>query len=137
MKKTVKMSIQEFLNGYQKEEALSIKILNHFKKYGLVYKIIGSTIIILTVGGGFDYAFAAGASGVDVAMNKIYMKVVSIGKWIIIIKGGIDTIKSAGDGDFPAAKKHFFSHLIVYLCLLGLPWGMDQVDQAFKELNGM
>lgn len=96
-------------------------------------KVVGTTAIILVAGGGFDYAFAT--SGIDVEAKKLYHELAGIGKWIIIFKGGIDMVKSVGNGDFDGAKKHFLSYLLIYLALLGLPYGMDKVDTVFQNLQ--
>ncbi|MBG9548472.1 hypothetical protein [Cytobacillus firmus] len=126
------LSIKEFLHG-KDPVPFSAKVKRHFEKYGMVYKITGATVVVFMAGGGFDYAFAAGA--IDTGAKKLYYEIVNIGKWIIIFKGGIDTIKAVGDGDFPTAKKQFFQYLLIYLMLLGLPYGMDKVDQVFKGIS--
>lgn len=132
MRKTeVVGSVSDFLNG--KQSSKLAKVERHFKKYGMVYKIVGATVIIVMAGGGFDYAFAS--NGIDVAAGKLYTEIIGVGKWIIIFKGGIDTIKSVGNGDFDAAKKSFFSYLLTYLFLLGLPYGMDKVDEVFRNIK--
>jgi hypothetical protein len=127
-----KMSIKEFLNG-KEPEAFSTKIKHHLDKYGIVYKVVGTTVIILVAGGGFDYAFAS--SGIEAGAEKLYAKLLSVGKWIIIFKGGFDTIKNMANGDFDSAKKGFVGYLLVYLLLFGLPWAMDEIDIIFKELT--
>lgn len=135
MKKFTKvetMSVREFMNGKERE-AWSEKVARHFEKYGMVYKIAGGTIVILMAGGGFDYAFAA--SGIEIGAEKLYAKLMNVGKWIIIFKGGFDTVKHMVSGDFDSAKKGFLSYLIVYLFLLGLPWAMNEVDAIFVDLK--
>ncbi|PLR89521.1 hypothetical protein [Bacillus sp. T33-2] len=127
--KTEAMSIKEFMNPV-KPEWLPVKLQRHFKKYGSVYKIAGVSIIVLLGG-----APALASTGIDVGAKKLYYELVNIGKWIIIFKGGIETIKSVGNGDLDGAKKSFFSHLLIYLILLGLPYGMDKVDEVFQGLN--
>ena len=131
--RTETMSISEFLNGKEKEP-FSAKVERHFKKYGIVYKIVGATAVIFIAGGGFDYAFAAG-TGIEVGAQQLYRKLLSLGKWIIIFKGGFDIIKRMTDGDFDGAKKGFLSYLIVYIFLLGLPWAMNQVDALFNGIT--
>ncbi|WP_088086914.1 hypothetical protein [Bacillus sp. OV166] len=127
--KTQAMSISQFLN--REKEPISIKVERHFKKYGLVYKVAGVTLILLTGMGGD--VFAAGS--IDVEANKLYKEVIGVGKWIIVFKGGIDTIKSVGNGDFDSAKKSFFGYLLTYLFLLALPYGMDKIGGIFDHLN--
>lgn len=131
--KTEVMSFQEFLSGGKQQEKWVCKMDRHFKKYGFIYKVIGSTVIIMVAGGGFDYAFAAGS--LDESANRVYYKLVEVGKWIIIFKGGMETIKAAGGGDFDSAKKSFFSYLIIYLLLLGLPYGFNEIDKLFADLK--
>lgn len=125
------MSISEFMG--RKSESEETRLQRHFRKYGIVYKIVGTTVIILVAGGGFDYAFAS--SGIEVGAERLYAKLLTVGKWVIIFKGGFDTIKHMASGDFDSAKKGFLSYLIVYLFLLGLPWAMDEVDGIFKDLK--
>jgi hypothetical protein len=133
MKKTEVLSVSDFLHRKEKE-SLPVKLKRHLDKYGFIYKIAGSVVIILVAGGGMDYAFAAGSS-IDVGAKKLYYEIVKIGKWIIIFKGGMDTIKAAGSGDIEGVKKSFFSHLLIYLMLLGLPYGMDKVDEVFQSVT--
>ncbi|MFS0864146.1 hypothetical protein [Fredinandcohnia sp. 179-A 10B2 NHS] len=129
--KTEYMSVGAFVRN-EKEDVLT-KFKRHMDKYGIVYKIVGTTIIIFVAGGGFDYALAS--NGIDVGARKLYYELISIGKWVIVFKGGMDTIKSVGNGDFDSAKKHFFSYLMIYLLLLGLPYGMDKVDEVFQNIS--
>ena len=133
--RTESMSINQFLRGKEKAEPFSVKIDRHFKKYGFVYKVVGSTALIIVAGGGLDYAFAAGTGSIDRAGRKLYITLVNIGKWIIIFKGGVDIIKALGNGDIDHAKKTFFGHLLTYLFLLGLPYGMDKVDEIYTEVT--
>ena len=131
--KTESMSINQFLRGKEKEP-FSVKVNRHFKKYGFVYKVVGSTAMIIVAGGGLDYAFAAG-TGIEAGAQQLYTKLLSLGKWVIIFKGGFDIIKRMTDGDFDGAKKGFLSYLIIYIFLLGLPWAMDQVDSLFNGVT--
>jgi hypothetical protein len=127
--KTEVMSISEFL--HREKEPFSVKVERHFKKYGMVYKVAGITIIFLT--GVEISAFAS--SGIDVEARKLYKELLGIGKWIIVFKGGFDTLKMIGNGDFDAAKKSFFGYLLTYLFLLGLPYGLDKVDGIFDKIS--
>ena len=134
--KTETMSISEFLHG-KETEPFSAKVERHFKKYGMVYKVAGVTAVILIsaipLGGGAVTAFAS--SGIDVEAAKLYKELIGIGKWIIVFKGGFDTLKMIGNGDFDSAKKSFFGYLLTYLFLLGLPYGLDKVDQVFASVS--
>jgi hypothetical protein len=116
----------------RKEEPFSAKVERHFKKYGTVYKIAGITVIILASGIG-SHAFAAGL--IDIEAQKLYRELVGIGKWFIVFKGGINVIKSVGNGDFDAAKTSFFSSVFIYLILLALPYGLDKIDGIFDKIS--
>ena len=134
--KTQSMSISAFLGGQyakQEKEPFSIKVERHFKKYGFVYKVVGATVILIIAGGGFDYAFAS--SGIDREATKLYKELIGIGKWIIVFKGGFDILKMIGSGDLDSAKKSFFGYLLTYLLLLGLPYGLDKVDDIFNSVS--
>lgn len=133
MKKIEKMSVREFLNG-KEQETFQTKCARHFKKHGMLYKIAGSTVVILMAGGGFDCALAA-SSAIDAKANLIYYKLMDVGKWIIIFKGSIDTIKAVGNGDFDSAKKSFFSYLLIYILLLALPYGFEEIDKLFSNVK--
>lgn len=121
-------SVSEFL--HRNKEPFSAKVERHFKKYGFVYKVVGTTVIILSIG-----APALASSGIEIGAERLYSKLLSVGKWIIIFKGGFDIIKNMASGDFDSAKKGFLSYLIVYIFLFGLPWAMNEVDSIFRELN--
>ena len=71
------------------------------------------------------------ATGIDVGAQRMYAKIVSVGKWVIIIKGGIDCIQSALSGDFQSAKKQAFGYLMVFFIMLALPWGMNEIEAMF------
>jgi hypothetical protein len=121
-------SISEFL--HRKEEPFSVKAERHLKKYGFVYRAAGITIILMASGG-----TVLASSGIEVGAEKLYAKLLSVGKWVIIFKGGFDIIKNMASGDFDSAKKGFLSYLVVYIFLFGLPWAMNEVDTIFRELN--
>lgn len=124
MRKTERINFGEFVRGdYQRP--------THWQRHGFKYQVAGSAVILLVTGA--DISFAA--SAIDAKANVLYYKILDVGKWIIIFKGGIDTIKSVGAGDFDGAKKHFFSYLLVYLLLLAFPFGMDEVDKLFADLK--
>jgi hypothetical protein len=125
--KQERINFGEFMRGdYQRPSRLE----DHFRNHGFAYKVAGSAVILLTTGA--DLSFA---SAIDAKANVLYYKLIDVGKWIIIFKGGIDTIKSVGSGDFDMAKKHFFSYLLIYLLLLALPFGMNEVEKLFADLK--
>lgn len=126
MTKTESMSINEFMSRDFKLERTE----SRRNKIKLVVTVSGITLAITF--SGLDIVNAT--SGIDIQARKIYDKLLTVGKWIIVIKGGIDTINHSVQGDFDTAKKSFLSYLIVYLVLNGLPWAMDEVDKVFNEL---
>lgn len=109
--KTESMSIKEFMN---REKDMS---KGHFEKYGVYYKAAGISLIILSTG---DISFAAGIDPIGPAARGLYSQLVGIGKWIIIFKGGFETIKSIGNGDVDSAKKDFFRLSIKLFVFAGL-----------------
>jgi hypothetical protein len=127
--KQERINFGEFMRGEYRQPS---RLEDHFRNHGFAYKVAGSAAVLLVTG--VDVSFAAG-SVIDAKANVLYYKLLDIGKWIIIFKGGLDTIKSVGAGDFDSAKKHFFSYLLVYLLLLGLPFGMEEVDKLFADLK--
>lgn len=128
-------TISEFMSRGKKEDEILSKIRAHFDRHHIAYKVAGSFIII-SLAGGVDFAStASAATNIDAAGRSIYFKIVDIGKWFIISKGGFDTIKSMMQGDADSAKRNFFSYLIVYVVLLGLPWGFDTVEDVFKDMT--
>jgi hypothetical protein len=83
---------------------------------------------------GFDGTALAAGTGIDAGAEKIYDKILLVGKWIIIVKGAIDTINNTAQGDFASAKRSFLSYLIIYLILKAFPWAMNELDTIFKEM---
>lgn len=127
--KTQVMSIKDFMN-YEKEPFL-LKVERHLKKYGKVYKVAGLAAIILITPHGAVFA----SGGIDVEAGKLYKQLVSVGRWIIVFKAAIEMLKSLSNGDIESGKRIFFTHLMVYLLLLGLPYGLEKVDQVFASIN--
>ncbi|KGE16245.1 hypothetical protein [Paenibacillus wynnii] len=98
-----------------------------------VIKVAGITLLLLIGLPGTSHA--ATATGIDIVADKLYKKLLNVGKWVIIIKGGIDTIQNAVQGDLQASKKNFLGYLLVYIVLWALPWGLKQVDIMFADLG--
>lgn len=131
MAKVQTIKFNDFMSRNYKVK--SVKQINKGKAYKIIL-VGGLTLILLAAG---DVTFAASNTGIEVGAYAIYKKLLLIGKWIIIVKGGIDTINAMMQGDHGAAKRGFLTYLVVYLILNGLPWAMDQVDGLFKGLNGV
>jgi hypothetical protein len=128
--KQERINFGEFMRGDYKRPS---RLEDHFRNHGFAYRVAGSAAVLLVTG--VDVSFAA--STIDAGASALYYELTGIGKWIIIFKGGFDTVKSVGAGDFDGAKKHFFSYLLVYLMLLGLPYGLDKVDQVFRDMKSI
>ncbi|MEK4355226.1 hypothetical protein MKX41_31025 [Paenibacillus sp. FSL R5-0475] len=107
------------------------KITKSVMKKETLIKVAGITLLLLI--GLPDTSHAA--TGIDAVADKLYKKLLNVGKWIIIMKGGIDTIQSAIQGDVQSAKKNFLGYLLVYVVLWALPWGLKQVDVVFADMG--
>lgn len=130
MRKHQRMSIKQFVNGIE-EQSITEKIKHHISRNKTFYiHVAGATIIFLFCG--FDGS--ASASSIDVGARKIYDKLLNIGKWVIVIKGGIDFIQTVTNGDLDGAKKKFLTYLLIFAALHALPWSMDEIEKMFKEM---
>lgn len=111
-------------------------IVEHVSRHRVIYRIGALTLTMLLAGGleaiaapYVDGVSAVGdATGIDAGANKLYDRLLFIGKWIIIVKGAFDTISHTVQGDFVSARKSGLSYLMVYVILKGLPWAFRQVD---------
>lgn len=133
------MSIPDFVrNGWQ-EDWMIDRVIAHCKRHRIKYQVVGFTLILFVGLADVSQAheavatFAQSGTGIDQAGKKLYQQLLSIGRWVIIFKGAIDTIKSVADGDFDKAKTRFLGYVITYVLLLGLPWAFDQIDKLAKE----
>jgi hypothetical protein len=70
-------------------------------------------------------------ASVDDGGMRIYKKLTGIGKWAIVIKGAIDVIQSAINGDYQQAKTQFMGYLLCFAILLALPYGLSEIEDAF------
>lgn len=127
------ISFSQFINKDYNTSKIKDAIISHLKRHKIAYRIIGATIIIFA-SGILDPTLYAAGTGIDAGGIKIYHKLVNLGKWIIVIKGGWDTIQHTIKGDFDHAKKSFLQYLIVYVILLALPWSLNQIDSVFKDI---
>lgn len=72
------------------------------------------------------------ATGIDARGAQIHMKLVGIGKWIIVGKGTVDIIQNVLNGDTDTAKSKFMGYLLMFALLLALPWGLNEVEALFR-----
>jgi hypothetical protein len=96
-------------------------------KSGTAVKVAGLTVILLTTP---QVAFAAGFE--SNAMD-LYKKLLGIGKWVIIFKGAIETIKAVADGDTDKAKSSLIRHLVPFIVLMALPHAMNAAEDIFDK----
>lgn len=106
------------------------KVLAHLERnksfytgvcFSLGYALVASILLDPSV------AFA----DIDSGGARIHKKVVGIGKWVIVIKGTIETIKSVLDGDYLTAKTQFFQYLFCFAIMLALPWCLTEIEGVF------
>jgi hypothetical protein len=122
------MTIKEFMSRDFKAE----RIARNKKIAKTSIKVAATSSILIF---GFDtFAFATDGDVIDRKANVIYGKLLLLGKWVIIIKGAIDTINNMVKGDTDTAKKSFLGYLLIYVILHSLPWAMNEVDNLFKEI---
>ncbi|MGU3469875.1 hypothetical protein ACLBWT_01760 [Paenibacillus sp. D51F] len=67
-------------------------IVEHIERHKLIYQVGALTLTVLLGAGGVDAVFAAaGDVGIDAGAERLYSKLIGIGRWVII-KGAFDTI---------------------------------------------
>lgn len=118
-------------------QAGAAMVVEHIDRHKLLYRVGAITFMVMLGAGGLDQVFAASDAsglGLDAGAQKLYHKLISIGKWVIIIKGAFDTIQATVQGDFVQARKSGLAYLMVYAILLGLPWAFGQVEQLFEGM---
>lgn len=98
---------------------------------GTLIKVAGVTAILLI--GLPDVSHAA--TGIDEGAGKIYKKLLNVGKWVIIVKGGLDTVKHVADGDTLSARKNFLGYMLTYAILWALPWGFKEIENLFEGMG--
>ncbi|NOU98414.1 hypothetical protein [Paenibacillus planticolens] len=125
------MSIPDFVRNGWREETPINAFLAHLDRNKIKYRVIGTAIILFL--GFADAAFAS--TGIDVGAKRLYVRLIGVGKWVIIVKGGIDTIKAVAEGDFQAGKKNFLGYVLTYAILWALPWAFDEVEKLFTEME--
>jgi len=104
------------------------RLIKHLEKNKKIYVTVGYAVAASIL---FDPSTAF--ADINSGGKAIHAKLCSVGKWVIVVKGTIDTIQSVMNGDFQTAKKMFFSYLLCFAVMLGLPWSLDQVEGVFKQ----
>src|SRR5690606_1789570 len=109
----------EFLHNGWVKPTVNQKFINHLEKHKIKYQIVGTTMIIFLCTTGI----ASANTGIDAGAERVYKKLLNVGKWVIIVKGAIDTIKAVADGDMLSARKNALGYGVTYMILHALPWG--------------
>lgn len=135
MKKIQRYSIHEFMKGQLDQEHFIQKARKHIAKNSTFYITVGGMTIFFLFCGFDGSALAAGSTGIDRGMSEMYKKLLSVGKWVLVIKGAIDVIQSVTSGDFETAKKRSLGYLLSFLILLGLPWAFGEMEKLFDGLS--
>lgn len=132
MRRTEVMTISEFMSRdfVIEDQIARIKRKKNIINVTLKTGICLTFIFMATQG----IVGAEGLDMIDTKANDIYVKLLTIGKWFIIVKGALQTINKLLQGEDKTALKTFVSYLVVYVILKGLPWVFDQVDIVFKDL---
>ncbi|HZG83815.1 hypothetical protein [Paenibacillus sp.] len=139
MARTEVIPFREFVRGEWKPKTTVEIIVEHFDRNKIVYRVAGVTATLCLAGA--DLSFAADAvsafapttqDAIDAKAEAIYRPLVGIGKWVIVFKGGLDTVTNMVQGDMISARKNFLGYLLVYVILLGLPWCLEQVEGIFE-----
>jgi hypothetical protein len=131
--KTEVLSISQFL--HREKEPFQVKVERHFKKYGFVYRVVGTTIFVFAVSGGFDIAFAADGL-IDKEGRTLYKElIIGMGRWLILGRGAWEIISAVLKQDFEGAKKNVIGYSIAYAFLLALPHLFDKIDGLFERFG--
>lgn len=70
-------------------------------------------------------------ASVDDGGMRIYKKLANVGKWAIVIKGSIDIIQAAFNGNYQEAKTLFMGYLLCFAILLSIPYGLNEIEDVF------
>lgn len=129
------VTIPRFLeSGFLPDPTVAERTINHLKKHQKVYiQLSGLAVTCLIVGAADpNIVHAATATqSIDTKAHHIYARLCMIGKWIIVIRGGIDIISSMSQGELDSMKKKIITYVVGYAALLGLPWILDQASLLF------
>lgn len=132
--KTEVIQFNDFMSGnYGKETDAFQVMVQHFEENKYLYGSLGLATC-LALFGVVDVSLAAEV-GIDEKANQLYQdKFLLFAKWIIIGKGGFDTINKTLKEDFEGAKKSFIQYTLVFVFLMAYPWVMEQVEDVFNSV---
>lgn len=119
--------------GYEFEVVFDSNYAKKNKRLGRitqnVIKIGAITGIILV---GMEMDVSAAGMGIDEKAKQLFDKFLWIAKWVIALKGGVDTLNKALKEDFEGAKRSAIQYLLVYGIIIALPIGLDFVETFFE-----
>jgi hypothetical protein len=131
MAKVQNMTIGEFLNN-EKQSDFMKRAAVHFNKNHITYKVIGGTVFIFFAGG-FDTVALANEAFDKKAKSIYFGEFLGVAKWMIVGKGGWDTVNKTLKEDFDGAKRSFFQYLLIFALLYGYPFALDIIESMFQE----
>ncbi|EHQ92108.1 hypothetical protein [Desulfosporosinus youngiae] len=105
-----------------------LRLTSHFRRHKTLCIQVGITAVVM-----FLSPTVALASSVDDGGMKIYWKIVNVGKYVILVKGAVNSIQSVLDGDYEKAKHQFIGYLICFGAMLALPGALNQIEELFKS----
>lgn len=129
------MTISEFLNKEYKNRKQSKYYVktNEFIEFYNKHHVLIFRICLLTgalfFGAGWEFAFAD--EGLDERMSALYFdKFIGIIKWVIVGKGGWESVSRMLKEDFNGAKRSLIQYVILFALLLGLPYGLNEIENT-------
>ncbi len=67
------------------------------------------------------------------AKNFYFDKFLGVVKWIIVGKGGWETVSKGLKEDFEGAKKAFIQYMMIFAALYLLPVGLNLIEDFFQD----
>ena len=64
-------------------------------------------------------------------MSALYFdKFIGVIKWVIVGKGGWESVSRMLKEDFNGAKRSLIQYVILFALLLGLPYGLNEIENT-------
>lgn len=125
-------SKEGYNSGYEFEVFFDSNYARKNKRLGRITQNvikIGAITGIIFIGMELD---VSAATGLDEKAKALFDKFLWIAKWVIALKGGVDTLNKALKEDFEGAKKSAIQYLLIYGIIIALPIGLDFVETFFE-----
>lgn len=133
MKRYESMPLSEWLAGKEFKNKPKVRLV---RKYTIIAVTVFATVLIFQDGTNFALAISgSNSSGIEVGGRELYSRLVSVGKWIIMAKGGFETLKHVTNSDYEGAKKVGISHLVIFALLIGMPYAFDMIEELFSSFG--